>query len=251
MGRVSQRECTEYDGDRGRTRTHARHHLLEHLLSTGISSVHDWTALDMYTHGLMLSRSSLLSKMEIGRTCRCGVSKVPATRHPSSHSERCLLLRTPKRPPPHFTSTGLSLLLPLPNCSLCRPVFSPHSNPDCTQARPTHPIVHRPPLRVHDHVQSRMLPSLLSIRDPRLSELLDRPGLVDVRAVGARSEDCADECRAVLVRSGEQGADGLAVCVSGREEMYEDRIGVMRDPRTKMSGMSRMGGVRQVRHSRR
>lgn len=155
----------------------------------------------MFTHGLMLSRSSLLSKMETGKTCRCGVSKVAYARPLATrHAERRLLLHTSKRQPRHSTSTGSSLLLPLPNLSLAPiGVLASHSDPDCPQAMQTHPIVHRPPLRVHDHVQSRMLPSLLGLRDPRLSELLDRPGLVDVRAVGARSEDRADEGRAVLV----------------------------------------------------
>lgn len=78
------------------------------------------------------------------------------------------------------------------------------------------PVVERSPLGVDDHVLARMLAAALELANLLLAELLDRARLVDVRAVGAGAEDRADEGRAVLVRAGEEGADGLQSATSAK-----------------------------------
>jgi hypothetical protein len=75
--------------------------------------------------------------------------------------------------------------------------------------RKAHLVVHRSPFGIDDHVFSCMLSTLLCLRNLLLSQLLDSPGAVDVRAVSARSKDCSDKGGSMLVRAGQQGADSL------------------------------------------
>lgn len=126
-GSDHQRERPGYDGDWAKTRTHARHHLFKHLLSTEISSVLDLTAPTVLAHGLMLSRSSLLSKMDTGKTCRCGVSEVPATRHPVCQAESAASHSRATAPviPPR---------LALPSCCLFRSSPWPDPRPSPSPA---------------------------------------------------------------------------------------------------------------------
>lgn len=76
---------------------------------------------------------------------------------------------------------------------------------------PTYAIVHCSPLGIDHHEFSRMLSTLFCFCDLLLAQFLDRPRLVNVRAVRASSEDGADESRTVLIGSGQECADGLAV----------------------------------------
>ena len=73
----------------------------------------------------------------------------------------------------------------------------------------THVVVQCSPLGVHDHVLPRIFSTLLSRGNLLISQLLDRPRVVDVRAVGTGTEDGSDERRAVLVRARQQRSDSL------------------------------------------